>query len=130
LGRKDPLTGEIIDTKNTEKSIPVQSYDFGVTYFCKNIISKLGLDILLKNCISEKKEMITTLVEYLVSDGGAYYLAEQWAEGNFVEIKPKNISSQRISQYLKTLVRKQRFEYIFLRNGKKNKKKLRLCILI
>ena len=44
LGRKDPLTGEIIDTKNIEKSIPVQSYDFGVTYFCKNIISKLGLD--------------------------------------------------------------------------------------
>jgi len=103
LGRKDNLTEEIVDTKNPKKSKPVQSYDFGSTYFCKNIISKLGLDKILKKWVSDKKENIETLIQYLVSDGGAYYLAEQWAEGNYVEISPKNISSQRISELLEKL---------------------------
>jgi len=124
LGRKDALTGEIVDTKNTEKSMPVQSYDFGSTYFCKNIISKLGLDTILKKCISEKKDTITTLVEYLVSDGGAYYLAEQWAEGNFVEIKPKNVSSQRISELLEELGQETEIRINFFKEWIKNQEEI------
>jgi len=103
LGKRDKITGEIVSTKIKERSKPVQSYDFGSTYFCKNIISKLGIKKILNDSIPEKADIIETLIEYIVSDKGAYYLAEQWAEGNYVDIAPKNIASQRISELLEQL---------------------------
>jgi len=98
LGKRDSVTQEIINTKQKDKNIPVQSYDFGSTYFCEKLISKIGMDKILKECFMEKSSEIETLIKYITSDGGAYYLAEQWAEGNYVNINPKKISSQRISE--------------------------------
>jgi len=100
LGRKDPISGEIIDTKAKNKNQPVKSYDFGNIYFLKEITKQTGILEILQNVMPEKYKEVLSLIYYTICEGDAYYLASKWSEFNYVDIKPKDINSQRISELL------------------------------
>ena len=100
LGRRDIITGKILDTKVKNKNRPVKSLDFGNIYFLEEISKQLQITEILKEVIPTKYKEILSLVYYTICEGEAYYLAEKWAEFNHLGIRPEDISSQRISELL------------------------------
>lgn len=103
LGRKDIISGEIVNTKVKDKSRPVKSLDFGNIYFLKEISTQLGIIDILKETIPDKYNEVLGLIYYTICEGEAYYLAEKWSEFNYLEIRPEEVSSQRISELLEKI---------------------------
>lgn len=103
LGRKDLISGEIINTKAKNKSQPVKSFDFGNIHFLKELSKQTGITKILKEIIPEEYKEVLALVYYTICEGDAYYLASKWSEFNYVDIKPGDISSQRISELLERI---------------------------
>ena len=66
LGRKDFLSGEIVDTKTENKSQPVRSLDFGNVHFLEAICNKIGITKILKDIMPEKYKEILALVYYII----------------------------------------------------------------
>ena len=103
LGRKDPITGEIINTKKKKGSKPTKVYDFGNCYFIEQIIKDMGIYSLLKGIYSMHYKEIIALIQYKISESRPLYLASNWSEGSYVEALPKDITSKRISELLDRL---------------------------
>lgn len=103
LGRKDKTTGEVIDTKNKDKSKPVAALDFGTTLFLNSICEKLCITNIIKEIFPDIHNEILALIQYTIIEGDAYYLAEQWAQYSDINLKPNLIASQRISEILKKI---------------------------
>jgi len=103
LGRKDLISGKIIDTKAANKNQVVKSLDFGNVYFLEEISKKIGITEILKDIIPRKYKEILALIYYTICEKEAYYLASKWSENNYVDIKPEQISSQRISELLEEI---------------------------
>ena len=62
IGKKDPLTGEIIKTRKN-----VTSLDYGNVYFLDSISEKIGLKKLLKKIFTSTFEEILACVYFLTS---------------------------------------------------------------
>ncbi len=122
LGRKDKVTGEIIDTKNKDKTKPVAALDFGTTLFLNSICEKLGITDIIKEMFPDNYKEILALVYYTVIEGDAYYLAEQWAEYTDTNIKSNSIASQRISELLKKIGEDESYRTFFFKEWIKKHK--------
>lgn len=103
LGRKDLISGEIVNTKVENKSRPVKSLDFGNVNFLETICKQIGITEILSNIIPEKYKEILALIYYTICEGDAYYLVSKWSEFNYLDIKPEQVSSQRISELLEKI---------------------------
>lgn len=103
LGRKDLISGEIVDTKVANKSQIVKSLDFGNIHFLDAICKKIGITEILSNIIPERYKEILGLVYYTICEGEAYYLMSKWSEFNYLNVKPEQVSSQRISELLEKI---------------------------
>jgi transposase len=103
LGRKDQITGKIIDTKKKKGSKPAKVFDFGNCYFIEQIAKKIGIYDLLKGIYSMQYKEIIALVQYKISESAPLYLTSNWSEGNYIEALPEDITSQRISELLDRL---------------------------
>lgn len=113
LGRKDPITGEIIRTSKKGVKKFVKALDFGNTFFLQEIAKAIGLTDVLKEAFPYRYKDILTLVEFKVSEDSPLYLASYWAESSYVLSRSKDIVSQRISELLEDIGRavgnRQRF---------------------
>ncbi len=109
------ISGKIVNTKIENKNKPVTSLDFGNIYFLQEIAKKLEITEILRDVIPDKYKEILSLVYYTICEGDAYYLAEKWAEFNYLEINPENISSQRISELLAELGDRQEKRIVFFK---------------
>lgn len=103
LGRKDLISGKIVDTKAGNKNRVVKSLDFGNIYFLEEISKKIGITEILKDIMPKKYKEILALIYYTISEKEAYYLASKWSEINYIDIKSEQISSQRISELLEEI---------------------------
>ncbi len=103
IGKKDKITGKLITTENKGKSRPVKSVDFGNTFFLKKIAEKSGLADIVNEIVPGDSKALLTLVQYIISESNAYYLAGEWSGNSYVEASPKEISSQRISELLERI---------------------------
>lgn len=103
LGRKDLISGEIVNTKIENKNKPVKSLDFGNIHFLKAVCKHTGITEILNDIVPEKYKEILVLIYYTICEGDAYYLASKWSEFNYLDIKSQDVSSQRISELLEKI---------------------------
>lgn len=103
LGRKDLISGKTVETKKENKSTPVKSLDFGNIHFLEALSNQLGITEILKDLMPERYKEILALTYYTICEGDGYYLASAWSEFSYVDIKPQQISSQRISELLEKI---------------------------
>lgn len=99
VGRKDPISGEIILKKTPRK--PKRALNFGNTQLVEAIIKKTGLYEIIREIYPELYKEIIALVQFIISEESSLYLASSWADYNYIDLKDsKMISSQRISEIL------------------------------
>lgn len=98
LGKKDPVTGELIE----EKEKAYSSLDYGHTVFLQTISKKLGISEEVKKAFPEKSSEILTLSFFKLAEGKPFYLCRHWLETVELEEKPE-LTSQRISTFLREL---------------------------
>lgn len=102
LGRKDPVTGEIIPTKHSGKAsgseiVTVKSVkETGATHLAKELMDQTGLKKCVETVYGKKSAAILSLVQYMLLESGPYYLQSAWAE----RTGEHELSSQAISELL------------------------------
>ena len=79
--------------------------DFGDTYLLNKFLEQNDFIKLLKNIFKEYIDSLLALISYRLCYGSAMYFAQTWFEGNYIRFiyKNANISSQRISDFLKLI---------------------------
>ena len=79
--------------------------DFGDTYLLNKFLERNYFIKLLKNIFKEYIDSLLALISYRLCYGSAMYFAQTWFEGNYIRFiyKNANISSQRISDFLKLI---------------------------
>lgn len=78
--------------------------DFGDIYLLDNFLKQSGFIKILKSVFAEHTPFLTALISYRLCYGSAMYFAQTWFEGSYTKIIYKeNLSSQRISDFLKIL---------------------------
>ena len=97
LGKKDPLTGEVLKENNK-----YAAWDSGHTYFLQAIAKKIGLTAELKKAFPEKWNELLTLALFKTIEGKPFYLCNDWLDTVELEEKPE-LSSQHISVLLRNL---------------------------
>lgn len=97
LGKKDPLTGEVVKEENI-----YAAWDNGHTYFLQAIAKKIGLTAELKKAFPEKWNELLTLALFKTIEGKPFYLCKDWLDTVELEEKPE-LSSQHISVLLRNL---------------------------
>ena len=109
LGKKDPVTGELISTHKG-----YSSWDYGNTYFLYEIAKQLNLDILLKQIFPDIWQELLTCVFFEISEKKALYLCKPWMECTY-SIAERDLSSQRISELLHDLGEQEEARFKFLK---------------
>jgi len=122
LGRRDPITGKIINTKTKKGSKPNRVFDFGNCYFIEQIIKDMGIYDLLKGIYSMQYKEIIALIQYKISEAAPLYLTSNWSEGNYIEALPEDITSQRISELLNRLGKDLESRILFFKEWIKTQK--------
>ena len=117
IGKKDPLTGEIISTNKGYKS-----WDYGNTYFLNIISKQIGLQDILKQIFPEKWEDILACAFFEISEKKSLYLCKSWIECTYQKTN-SNLSSQRISELLGKIGEDEDRRYQFLKTWAKKYKK-------
>ena len=97
LGKKNPLTGEIVK----EPSV-YQSRDIGAVFFLFEAAKKIGLASAVKQIFPDLWAEIFALAFFKLCEGKAFYLCNDWLDT--VEFTPRpDLPSQRVSELLKVL---------------------------
>lgn len=97
LGKKDPETGEIIETKYSARSMDVKSVrEVGPNHMAKEVMTHIGLHGCLEKVFGSQSAAISSLVRYMLLESGPYYLQQYWAQ----RTGDTELSSQCISQLL------------------------------
>lgn len=102
LGRKDPVTGEIIPTKHSSKPsgsnpVTIQSvHETGGTHLAKSLMDQTGLKPCLDTVYGKKSAAICSLILYMLLEQSPYYLQSAWAQ----RTGEHELSSQTISELL------------------------------
>ncbi len=87
--------------KETEKLI----LDFGDSYVLHSVFEKNNFIQMINKIFKEKSDFLLALLSYRLCYGSAMRYSSIWFGGNYAKIQYKNVnlSSQRISDFLKTL---------------------------
>jgi len=101
IGRKDPQTGKIVDTKRVS-SKPVDSQIFGTMCLLKSISKQIKLTEVLANIFPEQYKQLLYLASFKVATGEPFYLYNYWQEMQFVSPE-YSLEPQRISELLASL---------------------------
>lgn len=100
IGKKDPKNGKLIPSKS--KKQPRLCRDFGNIYLLQAIAERIGLIPILKKTFPDAWQEILACAYFEVSERKPLYLCESWCEtADF--LNPVNLSSQRISDLLKSI---------------------------
>lgn len=91
--------------KRWQTKIEKNILDFGDSYLVHEFLGKSGFSDLLGNIFGRSTGIILSLIYYRLCHNAAMMYADKWFEGNYISIKFKglDISSQRISEYLREL---------------------------
>ena len=108
LGKKDPLTGELISTHKGYSSL-----DYGNTYFLYEIAKQLNLPMLLEQVFPDIWQELLTCVFFEISEKKALYLCKPWMQATHT-IAERDLSSQRISELLHDLGQQEEARFKFL----------------
>ncbi len=109
IGKKDPISGELISTHRGYLSL-----DYGNSYFLNEIAKQLDLHILLKQIFPDIWQAILTCIYFEISEKKALYLCKPWMECTY-NIAEKDLSSQRISELLHDLGQNEEARFKFLK---------------
>jgi len=109
LGKKDPITGELISTHKGYSSL-----DYGNTYFLYEMAKQLNLHILLEQIFPDIWQELLTCVFFEISEKKALYLCKPWIECTH-NIAERELSSQRISELLHDLGQQEEARFKFLK---------------
>ena len=101
IGRKDPKTGEIVDTKR-ESSKPIDSLSFGTVCLLKHISKQIKLTDVLAKIFPEQYKQFLHLASFKVATGEPFYLYNYWHETQFLR-RESSLEPQRISELLASL---------------------------
>lgn len=119
LGRLDEKTGEIIPSNRNYRAaervvhssqVTATSKIIGPSLILDKISEELGLQKLLKSCFSNRSEHILSMAYFLVQKGLPLSRCETWSTSNR-HPHDEPISSQRISELLKTINENERQEF-------------------
>ena len=117
LGKRDPTTGKVISTRKAYTSL-----DYGNVYFLGCVTQQLGLQEILKRIFPGIWRDLLACMFFQISEKKALYLCKPWLECTSLETDTK-LSSQRISDLLRELGRRDADRLEFLRTwGAKHKK--------
>lgn len=97
LGRKDKLTGKLIEGK--KKLVPIGSRSVGSIHFFSEISKQIGLSEALKNIFPDDYKQILYLSFFKIIRREAYYLYPFWCE-EFYTPGDVYLNSQSISDFL------------------------------
>jgi transposase len=118
IGKKDPKTGKIIPAK---AQLPARECrDFGNYYFLKTIAHQTGLLSVLEDVFPDIWREILTCAFYEISERKPLYLCAPWSLST-ATIDNITLSSQNISELLKSLGNRDRDRMIFFRTWAKKR---------
>ena len=109
LGKKNPITGELISTRKGYISL-----DYGNTYFLYEVAKQLDLHVLLSQIFPDIWQELLTCVFFEISEKKALYLCKPWMECSY-NIAERDLSSQRISELLHDLGQQEEERIKFLK---------------
>lgn len=103
LGRKDPETGKIIESKRHEP--PRISSDFGHVFLLLELARRNGLLKILETIFGPDAGLLLMLAFYHICEARPLYLYEQWSEGVWSWFNHPVLSSPRLSRFAEDLGR-------------------------
>lgn len=79
--------------------------DFGDAYILHNFLEKIRFVDMIKKAFADKTDYLLSLLSYKLCYGSAMRYARTWFEGSYAKMQYKDVdlSSQRISEFLKTI---------------------------
>ena len=98
------------DKKPLEALPPKLSKAFGNTYLLNSVGEKIGINNILRNIFNDEYDVFITLVYYICCEDSSLSNAPKWLELNDAVLKT-NLSSQYISNFLKTIGEEKRLEF-------------------
>ncbi len=117
LGKKDPVTGELIKENRS-----YGSWDIGHTYLLQTISKNISLTHELQKAFPQTWYEILTLAFFKTIEGKPFYLCDSWLDTVELEVKPE-LSSQRISVLLRELSKQKDSMFTFFESWANRHKK-------
>ena len=102
LGKKNPITGELVPKKIRSDNSVKLIFEYGNSYFVENVISKCGLKACLESIFPEYSDILTYLIIFYIVESAPTYLFEDWCETN-INLYKKPFSSQRLSEFISAI---------------------------
>lgn len=119
----DPDTGAILpageeycsDLKRDKRKRERIHLDFGDSYLLSEVIKKMKYDEVINSMPYRNKDTLNAMVQYYVLQDKANCHAHIWYDGSFVnQLYPNaNLSSQRISDFLRSIGRMENVQVFF-----------------
>jgi transposase len=97
LGKKDPLTGEIVS-----EAAAYQAQDLGAVFFLFEAAKQIGLLAAVQQSFPDLWAEVFALAFFKLCEGKAFYLCADWLDTVSFEPRP-DLPSQRVSELLATL---------------------------
>lgn len=96
---------KIFEKKDPAKSVEKLILDFGDGFLLGRFIEDAGFAGMIRNVFGGNADFLLALLSYRLCHGSSMYFAGRWFEGNYAKIQYKEVSlsSQRISDFLKTI---------------------------
>jgi transposase len=93
------VTGDLIPKKSPSSDQVKLVFEYGSSYFIKNIISNCGLAKCLDNILPSYSSILQDYITFSVVETAPSYLFREWCESN-LDLYKKPSSSQRVSELL------------------------------
>ena len=88
LGRVDPLTGKIIETKKMkakQMSLPRSAKSVGALHLLNSIAERIGLKDTLRRVFPDEWKIVLSLSFFELSEGKPLYLFKEWIEDTYTD---------------------------------------------
>ncbi|MBW8036597.1 MAG: hypothetical protein FVQ79_13475, partial [Planctomycetes bacterium] len=109
IGKKDPVTGEIIPKKQKR----CLSFEYGPIYFLTEIVETLELHELLLDVFPSIGREVLLAACFRVADQKPFYLCEKWLDRTYLTTSC-DLSSQRLSELVQEVGEDEKAVFSFL----------------
>lgn len=105
----------VFDTSDDRRKRSKVCLDFGDSYFVHELIRSCGYDSVINSLPYKNKDTLNAMIQYYILQDKANDHASIWYDGSVAQLLyPKaNLSSQRISDFLKSIGRRETVEQFF-----------------
>lgn len=105
----------VVDLPDDQRKRPKICLDFGDSYFLYELLRSCGYDSVINSLPYRNKDTLNAMVQYYILQDRANDHASIWYDGSIAQLLyPKaNLTSQRISDFLKSVGRREVVEQFF-----------------